>query len=95
VEESEKRTTRGAPRRSGGWSSPASTKACKFSSVTEEIGHGSRGGRTLGFSAIATEEEDEGEGLEHFSHFLRLRKAKAARARRQRQGKKPRESPLG
>lgn len=49
------------------------------------------GGRTLSFSAIATEEEDEG-GRTGAFFFLRLKKAKAARAERQRRGKK-REDP--
>jgi hypothetical protein len=54
----------------------------------------SRGGRTLSFSAIATEEEDEG-GCTSTFLFLLLRKAKVARAGRKRKGKKSRESPVG
>jgi hypothetical protein len=41
-----------------GRSRSASTNASKSSSVTEEMGHGSRWGRTLIFLAIRTTEED-------------------------------------
>jgi hypothetical protein len=37
--------------------------------MMEDMGHESWGGRTLSFSAIATKEEDEGEGASTFLTF--------------------------
>jgi hypothetical protein len=69
-----------------GRSRPASTSASKSSSVIEEKGHGSRGGRTLSFSAIKTDKGDEKE----VKSSLARKKMMACKAGKQkRQGNVP------
>lgn len=55
-----------------------STNACRSSTVIEEIGHGSWGGRTLSFSSIRAKEEDKKRAQE----FLWL--GQESKSRRQR-----------
>lgn len=50
-----------------GRSSPTSTNASRSSSVTEEMSHGSQGGRTLNFLAIVANEEDGRRAHEFFA----------------------------
>jgi hypothetical protein len=49
-----------------------STNASKSLLVTEEMGQGSRGGRTLIFSAIGTEEGDKKEVKSSFAQKERM-----------------------